>query len=171
MAGRRFHTHVVLIRNAQQRRPTWSSKSGQRQFCRNGQRRLAHELTTLVHGEPAAVAAASASGVLFGGDPGLADLAAFEMLATELPVSSIDVADLDRGVDAVDLIAGSSLVTSRSDARRALDAGELAVNGRRMAPADQVTAADLRHGCYLLVRRGKKRYELLRTSGPAIPER
>jgi tyrosyl-tRNA synthetase len=137
---------------------------------REGQRRLAHELTTLVHGRSAAVAAASASGVLFGGDPGQAEVEAFEMLAIELIVSSVDAADLDVGIDAVDLIAGSTLVTSRSDARRALDAGELAVNGRRLGLGDQVTASELRHGRYLLVRRGKKRYELLRVSGPHFPE-
>ena len=36
------------------------------------------------------------------------------------------------------------------------------VNGRRLAGDDQVGAADLLHGRYLLVRRGKKRYALVR---------
>ncbi len=55
----------------------------------------------------------------------------------------------------------TGLVTSRSDAGRALTAGELRVNGRRLEDGSVVTTADLLHGRYLLVRRGKKRYELL----------
>jgi tyrosyl-tRNA synthetase len=129
---------------------------------RDGQRRLAHELTTLVHGDAAALAAASASRLLFGGDTGEADVEAFEMLATELAVTTVDATDLAAGLDVVDLVAQTGLVSSRSDARRGLDAGELAVNGRRLAPGDRVDRADLRHGRNQVVRRGKKRYELVR---------
>ena len=128
---------------------------------REGQRRVAHELTTLVHGEAAARAAAAASQLLFGGDPGEADADAFAMLATELAVTTVVPADLGSGIDAVDLLAGTGLVTSRSDARRSLEAGEVAVNGRRLAVGDSVATDDLRHGRYLLVRRGKKRYALV----------
>ena len=59
---------------------------------RDGQRRVAHEVTTLVHGEPAARAAAAASQLLFGGDPAAAGDDAFEMLAGEL--GGVDVSSL-----------------------------------------------------------------------------
>ena len=127
---------------------------------RTGQRRLAHELTALVHGEAAARAAGSASRLLFGGDVAEADPDAFAMLATELAVTDLESAVLAAGLDALDLVAATGLATSRSDARRGLQAGEWAVNGRRLAAGDTVTEVDLRHHRYLLVRRGKKRYEL-----------
>ncbi|MEM8905342.1 MAG: tyrosine--tRNA ligase, partial [Actinomycetota bacterium] len=50
---------------------------------RTGQRRLAQEVTTLVHGAAAAVAAAEASAILFGGDPTTASEAALQMVAGE----------------------------------------------------------------------------------------
>jgi tyrosyl-tRNA synthetase len=128
---------------------------------RDAQRRLAHEVTALIHGEEAADAAATASRLLFGGDPGDAPVSSFAMLELELPTGRVGGADLATGVGAVDLAVATGLVTSRSDANRALAAGELHVNGRRLEPDATVTGADLLHDRYLLVRRGKKRYELL----------
>ena len=128
---------------------------------RGAQRRLAHELTALVHGDDAAEAAATASQLLFGGDPGAAPASSLAMLERELPTAPVPSATLDAGVPAVDLAVASGLVTSRSDAGRALTAGELHVNGRRLEPGAEVTRTDLLHDRYLLVRRGKKRYALL----------
>ncbi|MGZ4705634.1 MAG: tyrosine--tRNA ligase [Acidimicrobiales bacterium] len=128
---------------------------------REAQRRLAHEVTVLVHGEEAAGDAASASRLLFGGDPAEAAEASFAMLELELPTGPLAAADLATGMAAVDLAVATGLVTSRSDAGRALTAGELHVNGRRLEPGAEVSSADLLHDRYLLVRRGKKRYELL----------
>jgi tyrosyl-tRNA synthetase len=128
---------------------------------RDAQRRLAHEVTVLVHGEQAAEAAAVASRLLFGGDPGEASESSFAMLELELPTAVLAASDLEAGVSAVDLAAATGLVTSRSDANRALSAGELHVNGRRLEAGSEVSTADLLHQRYLLLRRGKKRYELL----------
>jgi tyrosyl-tRNA synthetase len=128
---------------------------------RDGQRRLAREMTALIHGPAAADAATSASQLLFGGDPAGADAAAFEMLAAELPVSHVDAVDLQPGLTAIDLLARTSLASSNNDARRGLTAGEVVVNGRRVTVDDEVSPGDLLHGRYLLVRRGKKRHELV----------
>jgi tyrosyl-tRNA synthetase len=57
---------------------------------RTGQRRLAHEVTALVHGAEAATAAAEASGVLFGGDAEAASEAALEMVADEVGSTWLD---------------------------------------------------------------------------------
>jgi tyrosyl-tRNA synthetase len=128
---------------------------------REGQRRLALEVTALVHGEDQAGAAMAASQVLFGGDPTEADAGAFVMLAAELGPLEIPP-EIDHGaLDALDLVMASGLATSRSDARRGFEAGEFSLNGRRVGANDQAGAGDLLHGRYLLVRRGKKRYALL----------
>ena len=128
---------------------------------RDGQRRLAREMTGLIHGGAAATAAAGASVLLFGGDPAEADPSAFEMLAGELPVTRIEPHDLQGGLPAVELLARTSLASSNSDARRSLTAGEIAVNGRRLTVDEAVSERDLLHRRFLLVRRGKKRYELV----------
>jgi tyrosyl-tRNA synthetase len=127
---------------------------------RLGQRRLAQEMTGLVHGTDAALAAEAASAVLFGGDPAVADRAALEMLGLELGVAGLERGELDGGLAVDVLLRRTGLATSGSDARRGLEAGEVQVNGRRVALGDQVGAAELLHGRYLLVRRTKKKYAL-----------
>ena len=129
---------------------------------RTGQRRLAQEMTALVHGPAAAAAAQAASAVLFGGDPAQADQATFEMLAGELAVVDLDPNELAGGLTAETLARHSGLASSGSDARRGLAAGEFRANGRRLTSDDQVGPGDLAHGRFLLVRRGKKRYALAR---------
>ena len=128
---------------------------------REGQRRLAHEMTALVHGEAAAGAAATASQLLFGGDPGEAGEAAFEMLAAELGWVEVSPADLGDGLAADLLVGRTDLVSSRSDARRALTAGEIRVNGVKLAAEGTVDARQLQHGRYLLLQRGRKRHALV----------
>src|SRR3984893_18469330 len=54
---------------------------------RAGQRRLAREITTIVHGPEATAAAEEASAILFGGSPAGASTQALEFLATEVPTS------------------------------------------------------------------------------------
>ena len=128
---------------------------------REGQRRLAYEVTSLVHGAGDAEAAAAASAVLFGGDPTAADRQAFEMLAGELPVASLPAVAHDGGVEALDLVMASGLAKSRSDARRGFDAGEFSVNGVKSAVDDRVGRDRLLHDRFVLVRRGKTRYALV----------
>ncbi len=127
---------------------------------REGQRRLAHELTALVHGEASARAAATASDLLFGGDPADADEAAFEMLAGELGEVAVDASELAGGLAADALVARTPLVTSLTQARKALDGGEMRLNGERLGPTSTVGPAQLAHGRYLLVQRGRKRHAL-----------
>ena len=128
---------------------------------REGQRRLAHEMTALVHGEGAARAAATASHLLFGGDPAGAGEAAFEMLAGELGWVELGLAELGDGMAADVLVGRTPLASSRSDARRALAAGEIRVNGVRLAGDASVDPRLLQHGRYLLVQRGRKRHALV----------
>jgi tyrosyl-tRNA synthetase len=128
---------------------------------RVGQRRLAEEMTTLIHGPAATHAAEAASKLLFGGDPGDADVAAYEMLDTELGGVALADGELAEGLAADVLVTRSGLADSRTKARKALQAGEIRVNGQRLDPEGQVDRAALVHGRYLLVQRGRKRHALL----------
>jgi tyrosyl-tRNA synthetase len=130
---------------------------------RVGQKRLAAELTALVHGSEAAAAAEAASDVLFGGGSVAgADAATLEVLAGEIPTAEITSGRLAEGIAAVELAAEVGLATSRSDARKLADQGGLSVNGDATGGIERiVTATDLLHGRYLVLRKGKRHYQML----------
>ena len=140
---------------------------------REAQRTLANEVTSLVHGPAAAVAAEEAAGILFGSPVGDMDEAAFEVVAAEVPTSNVSLTP-DDGFDAasnsfdlVELLASTGLASSKGDARRGLSEGSVYVNNERVSGDAPMVAADrLLHSRYLLLRRGKRRHHLLRVRNP-----
>ena len=126
---------------------------------REGQRRLARENVTIVHGAEAARAAEEASEILFGaGDPLLASDETFGSIAGEVPTTLVSAL----GAPVVDLLVETALVRSKGEGRRALEQGGVYVNGRPVAGLDTaVTDADLLHGRWLLLRKGKRSYALV----------
>jgi tyrosyl-tRNA synthetase len=129
---------------------------------RAGQRRLAEEVTRLVHGEEATAAATAASTVLFGGSPLEAGPEALAVVAAEVPTAPLPGPDeLAAGADVVPLLVATGLASSKGDARRAIDQGGVSVNGRRVGPGAVVRAEDVLHGRYVLLRKGKKHYAML----------
>jgi len=125
---------------------------------RAAQRALAREMTELVHGEPAARAADEAADVLFGGDPTTASEAALDAVAREVPSSRRPMAELG---DVVDLLVATELASSKGDARRTLEGQGYRANGVPIDAAAGLTAIELLHGRYLLLRRGKKSHHLV----------
>lgn len=127
-------------------------------FRRIGQSTLAHDVVSLVHGEPAAEAADEAADLLFAQDPAGASEAAFDTLAAEIPASRMSAGDLD---DTVAVLVAADLATSNGDARRGIDQHAYSVNGTRIDADTHLAEQDLLHGRYLLLRRGKKRHHLV----------
>lgn len=84
---------------------------------REGQRRVATEITTLVHGAAVAAQVQEASSVLFGQPLEGLDAPAFELLAAEVPTTRLAESDL-LGAAAVDLLAATGLAPSKGDVRR-----------------------------------------------------
>jgi tyrosyl-tRNA synthetase len=133
---------------------------------REGQRRLAGEVTRLVHGEAAATAAARATEVLFGGSPVDAPVEALEVVAAEVPTAPLPPdGELDAGVDLVDLLVASGLAASKGDARRSIAQGAVTVNGRKAVADDSIGAGELLHRRYVLLRKGRRHYALLVRDG------
>ncbi|NOX29959.1 MAG: tyrosine--tRNA ligase [Actinobacteria bacterium] len=126
---------------------------------RLGQRTLAHELCVLVHGQAAAKGAAEASGLLFGGgDVTSASAEAFEQLAAELPTTLVD----GTGGAVLDILVQAGLASSRSDAKRAMGEGSIYVDGERVSDLDAELGATPLAGGHHLLRRGKKKWHLIR---------
>jgi tyrosyl-tRNA synthetase len=123
---------------------------------RVGQRRLAREVTTIVHGLEATEAAQEASAILFGGSPAGASAQALEFLASEVPTSPFAP-----GVTLAAALAATPLASSLSDARRTISQGAASINGD-VVPEDRPLAeSDLLYDRWLLLRKGKRNYHLM----------
>jgi tyrosyl-tRNA synthetase len=126
---------------------------------RAGQRELAWRLTAIVHGEAEAERARRASDALFGGD--LAALSEDELLEVfaDAPSSERPRAD---GASLLDLVAGT-VERSKSAARRTAEQGGLYVNNRQEREVERpIREEDLLAGRYLLLRKGRRTYHLVR---------
>lgn len=122
-------------------------------FRRAAQKRLALEVTTLVHGSAAVDAAILASEALFGqGDLAALDAATLEAALDELPGASGTA-----GASIAQLLVDAGLVQSLGEARRAIKQGGVYVNNAQVEAEDAVLEADqLLHGSFAVLRRGKK---------------
>ena len=130
---------------------------------RDGQRTLAREVTSLVHGPPAAAAAESASAVLFGSALEGVDAATLDTVAGEVPTTSIGAEEIAAGLEIADVLVRTGLASSRSDARRLLEQGGVYVNNLRIEPGHSIGPQELLHGRFVLLRRGRQ-YHLLVSS-------
>ena len=129
---------------------------------RLAQRTLSRELTTLVHGPDEAAAAIEASDLLFGGSAG-SDITkrALAALSEEIPTTPVQRQRLVEGIELTELAADIGLTKSRSEARKLVDQAGLSVNGEPAAAGVVVGEADLLHGRYVLLRRGKRTFHLV----------
>jgi tyrosyl-tRNA synthetase len=145
---------VAAVVEAHQRRPEE----------RLGQRRLAHELAALVHGEAAAIEAEQASR---GFTRPVRDLSAEELvaLAGEIPTAPLRVDQLGQPLAFVLVDVG--IEKSRSAARRQIEGGGIYVNDEPAPPDRALEKADLLAERYVMLRRGKKQRLLLVLSDAA----
>jgi tyrosyl-tRNA synthetase len=132
--------------------------TAERAHERAGQRRLARELTTLVHGEAATRSVEHASRALFGRAE-LTDLDEPTLAAALREVSNNEVAELKPGgPDAIiDLLVASGLSPSKGAARRTVAEGGVYVNNARVESEEWIPQpTDFLHGRWLVIRRGKR---------------
>ena len=131
------------------------------------QKRLAEEITILVHGQENYEAAVAASGILFGQGTKeqLQTLDEATLLAVfeRVPQFEISRDKLASGIKVIDLLTEEAPVfPSKGELRKLITAGGLSVNKEKVAsPEDIFSAEQLIAGRYLLVQRGKKSYYLI----------
>ncbi|NYI69109.1 tyrosyl-tRNA synthetase [Spelaeicoccus albus] len=127
--------------------------------AREAQRRLAYDVTSLVHGQDATEKIVEASQALFGrGEVRGLDSVTLGHAIAELPQGTASRDAVAGGsVSVVDALVSSGLVTSKGAARRAISDGGAYVNNERVTDESAVLASDdvLDAGAVLL-RRGKK---------------
>ncbi|STR45773.1 tyrosine--tRNA ligase [Iodobacter fluviatilis] len=124
-----------------------------------GQRILAEQVTTLVHGADAVVAAQRISQSLFSEDQNSLTEDDFEQLALDgLP--HIEINKDQTGL--LDALVAGELATSKSQARGFIESGAVIINGAKISDvAYNMSDADRRYGNYTLLRRGKKNHCLV----------
>jgi tyrosyl-tRNA synthetase len=140
--------------------------TAERPAAREAQRRLASELTTLVHGPEETAKVIAASQALFGRgelrqlDPDVLSAALTEASYVEIsaPLPSV-----------IDLLTRTGLSASRSAARRTVDEGGAYLNNVRVSDGEAVpTAADLLPGGWLVLRRGKRQLAGVHVDAEAV---
>jgi tyrosyl-tRNA synthetase len=122
---------------------------------RAAQRRLARELTTLVHGERATEAVEHASQALFG----RGELARLDESTLTAALRETSVAELKPGTPEgiVDLLVASGLSASKGAARRTIAEGGVSVNNTKIDDEEWTPQpTDFLHGRWLVLRRGKR---------------
>ncbi|MEN9531347.1 tyrosine--tRNA ligase [Aeromonas sp. HMWF014] len=132
------------------------AEDAKRQGRKQAQQVLANELTELVHGKAALAAVQRISELLFSGDVarlGESDLA--QLAQDGMPSSTVSG---ETGL--VSLLVECGLANSKRIARELLTAGAISLNGA-IKQDEQLNAADRLFGRYLLLRRGKKQYQLV----------
>ncbi|HSP36605.1 MAG TPA: tyrosine--tRNA ligase [Frankiaceae bacterium] len=132
------------------------AESAERPHARIGQRRLARELTTLVHGSEETAAVEKASAALFGNS----ELAALDERTLASALTEIPRLDVDPEAEPsmVELLTGTGLYSSRGEARRAAAQGGVYLNNVKVTDVDVPVASDAwLHGRFLVLRHGKRR--------------
>ncbi|MDF8328373.1 tyrosine--tRNA ligase [Aeromonas salmonicida] len=132
------------------------AEDAKRQGRKQAQQVLANELTELVHGKAALAAVQRISELLFRGDVarlGESDLA--QLAQDGMPSSTVS-----GELDLVSLLVSCGLANSKRIARELLAAGAISLNGT-IRQDEQLSAEDRLFDRYLLLRRGKKQYQLV----------
>jgi tyrosyl-tRNA synthetase len=133
------------------------ARHAEKPFLREGQKVLADEVTTLVHGAEETEQAKAAAAALFGGGE-LSGLSGATLGAAlrEAGVIEVPAGELP---SVVDLLVETGLAKSKGEARRTISEGGAYLNNERVEDAEaRPTAADLLGGGWLVLRRGKKKF-------------
>lgn len=131
------------------------------------QKRLAKEITVMVHSEEDYNAALEASSILFGNATAEAlhhiDSQTLLDIFAGVPTFTIPAEEINAGLPLVDiLVEKTKIFPSKSEYRKMVQQNALSVNKQKIAdPAATLTADDLLQNKYILIQRGKKNYYLI----------
>src|SRR5690606_941452 len=130
------------------------------------QKKMAEEITTLVHGKEELDNAVKASEVLFGKST-TEDLKSlnsepFLSVFEGVPQAVISMNELNSGIHIIDALSEKSgFLSSKSEARREVKANAISVNKEKVNEEFVLTSNDLMSGKYILLQKGKKSYFIL----------
>ncbi|UWZ52809.1 tyrosine--tRNA ligase [Dactylosporangium aurantiacum] len=130
-------------------------ETAERPAARIGQRRLAEEITRIVHGAHETEQVIAASQALFG----RGELAALSASTLRAALSEAGLVRAAPGTSVADLFIAAGLVSSRNEARRTVAEGGAYVNNERVSDAEESIAAERAlAGGLLVLRKGKRTF-------------
>jgi tyrosyl-tRNA synthetase len=134
---------------------------------RDAHKKLALELTELVHGKDATHDAIRASEILFGGSLEGITEAQFDEVIAEVPNSKLSRSLLGQpGGVLIDILIAVGLSPSKGQARKDIEAGGVYLNNVRVTDAKAILAPEhLLFSQFVLLRKGKRNYALVRFEG------
>ncbi len=142
----------------------YETELAERPGSRGAQRRLAEEVTRIVHGEEGLASALRASKALFGGDLFALSARELEECFEEVPSYTLSLQALEKGIPLLPLLAESGFSKSKGEARRLIKQGGFYLNNQKTQDQELVlTHNHLLSGRFMVLRAGKKRYLLLKT--------
>ncbi len=127
------------------------------------QKRVAEEVTVMVHSKEDLENALKASNILFGRstseDLKALDSQTFLDVFDGVPQAEINQSDLKEGLDMMTiLVEKTGFLKSNGDAKRALKENSISINKEKIKADYKITATDLINGQFILLQRGKKNY-------------
>ena len=130
---------------------------------RAAQRKVAEEVTRLVHGETALANAIRATQAMFGGDLKGLDDATLEDVFGEMPACEVPRSELGGGRMLIEVLVEKGVFASKGEVRRLIQNGGLYLNNERVdSDAIPLTEQCLCSERIAVVRKGKKNYHLIR---------
>ena len=129
---------------------------------------LAEELTRRVHSDDDFKAVFQVSQLLFGNQAGpdtLLEMGINELhtIAEEIPCKAISASDISQGINIVDLLTVTTILPSKTEARKAIQGNAISINKVKVTQVEQmVTSADLLHNLYFMIENGKKNKFLIK---------
>ena len=129
---------------------------------RGAHRRLAEEVTAMIHGKEQLANALKASQAMFGGDLRGLDDATLEDIFSEMPSTQFPREALTNGKPVLDALVESGVFPSRGEARRTFKSGGVYLNNERIAEDARLSEASLCSERIAVIRKGKKNYHLLK---------
>ena len=131
------------------------------------QKRLAQEITTMVHSQADFENAEKASTILysksFKADIQTLDEATFLDVFEGVPTAEVSKSLLESGLDMIAaLSAETNFLASNGEARRALKENSISVNKEKVGEAYQISSTDLINDTYVIINRGKRSTFIIR---------
>lgn len=131
------------------------------------QKRLAQEVTEVVHGTQEVEKAIKASDILFGRstseDLKSLDEKTFLDVFEGVPQAEVPIEEIEKGLDMVGALAEKTgFLKSNGEARRALNENSIAVNKEKVSENYQISSSDLINNQFVLLQRGRKNYFIIK---------
>ncbi len=137
---------------------------------RQAQKKLAEEMTRLVHGVAALEQAQAASQILFGGaiQKGI-DPATLASVFSQVPITSVTGAELEAGLAVLPIMVKAGLAKSNGEARKLIDNGGFYVNNQAWTDGQKLlTHNDLITKDAIVLRSGKKNYRVIKIGSASV---